>query len=144
MYHWFFLWRLNQKRVVQAIRAAEQRTSGELRVFVSHKKCPDPMAEAKAQFVKLGMHRTQLRNGLLIFVAPRSQTFALLADTGVHEQCQEQIWQQAAEKLSAALAAGQLTEGLVRTLQTMADILAQHFPREGPETNELPDEVVTG
>jgi uncharacterized membrane protein len=144
MYHWIFLWRLNQKRILQAIREAESRSSGEVRVFVSHKKCTDAMAEAQAQFVKLKMEVTQERNGVLLFVAPRSRSFAIYADCGIHALCAAHVWEDAAKKLSEALAADLLTQGIVDAIQSMAEVLEEHFPKQGGGANELPDEVMLG
>jgi uncharacterized membrane protein len=144
MYHWIFLWRLNQKRILQAIREAEQRSSGEIRVFVSHKKCSDPMVEAQAQFVKLNMHATQQRNSVLILVAPRTRTFAIYADSGIYAVCEPQVWEAAASKLSQALAADLLTQGIIEAVQSIAEVLAQRFPRQPGDSNELPDEVLVG
>jgi uncharacterized membrane protein len=144
MYHWWFLWQLKQKRIVAAIRAAELRSSGEIRVFVSHKRCPDAMAEARLQFAKLNMQKTELRNGVLIFLAPRSQSFAILGDEGVHQRCGIAFWEAAAEQLSNALKAGHLTSGIVAAVEACADQLALHFPRSKEDRNELPDDVIIG
>jgi uncharacterized membrane protein len=144
MYHWLFLWRLNQPRIVAAIRAAELRTSGEIRVFISHKKCADALAEARLQFEQLGMTRTAQQNGVLIFVAPRSRSLAIVGDKAVHERCGADFWQAAVQRLAAALAAKQLTLGILHAIEEVAEILAQHFPRTEGDQNELCDEVVLG
>jgi uncharacterized membrane protein len=87
MYHWWFLLRLNQRRVLRAIAEAEARTSGEVRIFISHKLIDDPLVEAQAQFDNLKMDATRERNGVLIFIAPRSRKFAVIGDKGIHERC---------------------------------------------------------
>jgi uncharacterized membrane protein len=144
MYYWLFLWRLKTSRIVAAIRAAELRTSGEIRVFISHKKCEDPLAEARLQFEKLKMHHTAQRNGVLLFVAPRSRSLAILGDKAVHELCGDTFWQHAADTLTTQLAAGKLTDGIVQAIQSIADVLTQHFPRQQGDKNELSDDVVLG
>jgi len=87
MNHWWFFFRLRQKDVVHAIQEGESRTSGEIRVFVSHLKVADVQAAAREQFEKLGMTATRERNGVLISVAPRSRVFAILGDEAIHAQC---------------------------------------------------------
>ncbi len=141
MNHWFFLFRLRQKEVVRAIAEAEMRTSGELRVFVTHRKCADARAAAEAQFDALGMTATRERNGVLIFVAPRSRTFAIIGDEGVHARCGEAFWCELAAGLSRAFKEGRLTEGLVGVIERAGELLAQHFPRGGDDRNELPDSI---
>ena len=143
MIHWWFLFRLNSKRVVAAIADAENRTSGEIRIFVSHKKWSDPMAAATAEFDKLGMAATAERNGVLLFIAPRSRNFAIIGDKGIHEKCGPAFWQELASSMSAAFKGGKLTDGLVQVVERTGTLLAEHFPRQVDDRNELPDEIVT-
>jgi uncharacterized membrane protein len=65
-----FLNQLRHDDIVAAIGAAERRTSGEIRVFVSHKSVADPVPAAQKAFVRLGMEKTREQNGVLIFLAP--------------------------------------------------------------------------
>jgi len=60
---------IEDARVVAAITAAERRTSGEVRVFVTQKKTEEPVAAAQKQFERMGMTQTAARNGVLIFLA---------------------------------------------------------------------------
>lgn len=143
MFHWWFIFRLDAKKLSAAIAEAESRTSGEIRIFITHKKCPDPMAAAAEQFDKLGMGATQERNGVLLFIAPRSRNFAILGDQGIHEKCGPEFWQQLAAAMSAAFKGGRLTEGLVQAVEKAGELLTQHFPRKEDDRNELPDEVAT-
>ena len=80
-----FLNQLRHDDIVAAIRNAEQKTSGEIRVFISHKNVDDPVAAAQSHFERLGMTKTHHRNGILIFVAPRARKFAVIGDTAVHQ-----------------------------------------------------------
>ncbi len=144
MIHWWFLFRLKTKQLVAAIAEAESRTSGEIRIYISHRKLSDPMAAAKEQFEKLGMTRTALRNGVLFYIAPRSRNFAILGDSGVHEKCGEIFWQELAALMSRHFKQGKLTEGLVQAVARAGDLLAEHFPHEPGDRNELPDDIVIG
>ena len=143
MNHWLFLFRLKQKRVMQAIAEAEARTSGEIRVYVTHRKCADAFEEARKKFQSLGMTGTKHRNGVLIFIAPRSTNFAVIGDKGVHDKCGETFWREVADAMSAELRAGRLTEALVHAVETTAALLAQHFPPDSGTGNELPDQIQT-
>ncbi|CAN5832002.1 TPM domain-containing protein [soil metagenome] len=142
MNHWFFLFRLRHKRVVQAIVEAESRTSGEIRVVVTHLKCPDPMLTAREHFEKLGMTQTRHRNGVLIFMAPRTRNFAVIGDEGVHEKCGEHFWLAVAAHMSAELREGRFTEALVHAVEESGELLARHFPPDTENRNELPDRVI--
>ncbi len=59
-----------EDRIIRAIQEAEKHTSGEIRVHLE-KDCRKPVLdEAVRVFHKLKMDKTELRNGVLIFVAP--------------------------------------------------------------------------
>jgi uncharacterized membrane protein len=138
-----FLDGLRHDEIVAAIREAEATTSGEIRVFVSRKERPDALAAAKRRFLKLGMDRTEERNAVLIYVAPRSRSFAVVGDTGVHAKCGETFWVEAARGMESRFRAGEFTEGIVETVRRAAGLLSRHFPRSPDDRNELPDGVVT-
>lgn len=137
-----FLNQLQHDEIVAGIRAAEQRTSGEIRVCVSHKTTDDPVAAARKEFVRLGMARTTQRNGVLIFVAPRSHRFAIIGDTAIHERCGDPFWQEVAAEMSGRFKRGEFTAGIVHAVQKAGELLAQHFPRKDDDRNELSDQVV--
>ena len=139
-----FLGRLDHDRIVRAIAAAEGKTSGEIRVFVQRGEIADPMAAARTQFAKLGMTRTRERNGVLIFVAPRAQKFAVIGDEGVHEKCGEAFWQQLIEAMQAHFKAENFTDAVVHAIEQTGELLAQHFPRWPNDRNELPNAVEEG
>jgi uncharacterized membrane protein len=132
---------VDHPRVVAAIAAAEARTSGEIRVFVSRESADDPVAAARQQFERLGMTQTAERNGVLIFLAPRSHTFAVIGDQGVHERCGEAFWRELADAMTKHFQAGDFTGGLVLGIERAGEILAAHFPRRPDDRNELPNEI---
>jgi uncharacterized membrane protein len=135
---------VDEPRVVAAIAAAELRTSGEVRVFISSRKIESPVDAAGEQFVRLGMDRTAARNGVLIYVAPASHTFAVVGDKGVHEKCGETFWRELADAMSARFKAGDFTGGLVLGIERAGELLARHFPRHPDDRNELPDSIEQG
>lgn len=134
---------LDNARVVAAIAAAERRTSGEIRVLFSRHKTDDAVAAAKRQFERLGMTATAERNGVLIFVAPRSRKFAVIGDTGVHEKCGDRFWTELAAAMSDRFKHADFTGGLVLGIERAGALLAEHFPRRPDDVNELPDDIAT-
>lgn len=141
MNHWWFLLRLKHKQVLRAITDAESVTSGEIRVCVSHRKSSEPLEDAREQFEKLGMSRTRERNGVLIFIAPRSRSFAIVGDEGIHAKCGDAFWNGLSSMLSTAFREERWTEGLIEAVKRAGELLAQHFPRQSDDRNELPDEI---
>jgi len=133
--------KIDHERVVAAIAAAESRTSGEIRVLVARKKAADAVTAARGHFERLGMTRTAARNGVLIFVAPRSRTFAVIGDTAIHEKCGDAFWRLLAAAMELHFKRGEFTEGLVHGIERAGALLAEHFPRQPDDKNELSDEI---
>jgi uncharacterized membrane protein len=138
-----FLGALDHERIVKAIQDAEARSRGEVRVHVSQKAVADAAGAAARQFETLGMTRTAERNGVLLFVAPVSQTFAVIGDEGIHARCGPDFWKDVAAAVEADFRASRFTDGIVKGVARVGDALATHFPRTGgaADANELPDEV---
>jgi uncharacterized membrane protein len=136
-----FLNALDDAKIVSAIAEAESRTSGEIRVYVSDKEISDAVKEAEKQFSRLGMHRTERQNGVLIFFAPKSQNFAVIGDAGIHRQCGEAFWQEVAVAMEESLKEQHFTDAILKAVGRVGHALAAHFPREKADRNELPDRI---
>jgi uncharacterized membrane protein len=140
-----FLSNLEHDRIVQAIREAESKTSGEIRVYLQRGKLnADPVIAAQKKFHQLRMHRTQERNAVLIFVAPRAHKFAVVGDKAIHEKCGEQFWQSIVEEMRAHLQNEKFSHALIEAIQEIGNVLAAHFPKTTTNPNELPDDLIEG
>lgn len=136
--------RLDEERLVAAIRAAEMRCSGEIRVHVVA-KCREEPAEAAARvFEQLGMRETSLRNGVLIYVAWKSHRFAVIGDVGIHEKVSGSFWLSVHDAMKDLFASGDLTRGIEAGIAMVAEKLALHFPRLENDQNELDDSISYG
>jgi uncharacterized membrane protein len=130
-------------RVEAAIRAAEAGSSGEIRVAISRFYFwGNVRRAAEAAFARLHMDRTRHRNAVLLFIAPRLRRFAVVGDVGIHGHVTPAFWNDLADDLAAAFRAGERTVGLERAVALIGERLAQHFPPELDDRNELPDVVV--
>jgi uncharacterized membrane protein len=128
-------------RIVQAIGAAERRTSGEIRVHVTKHSPKQLEARAERRFHLLGMTNTAERNGVLIYIAPKARRFRVLGDSGIHEKAGAEFWTEVAAAMEEHFRRGAFTEGVVRGVERVGELLAAHFPRRAEDRNELPDEV---
>lgn len=135
--------RIDEARIVAAIRAAEARGRGEIRVHITREAVGDAEAAAVEVFERLGMAATAERNGVLIYIAPRSHTFAVIADHGVHAHRPEGSWRGVADAMRDDFRAGRFTEGIVLGVERLGYVLGRAFPREAgrEDANELPDAV---
>jgi uncharacterized membrane protein len=136
--------KIDHDRVLAAIRSAEARTSGEIRVTIARHKVEDPVAAAQAYFNKMGMANSPHRNGILIFVSPRSRKFAVIGDSAVHVKCGDAFWSSLAEAMGGHFRSGDFTAGLVHGVERAGKLLAETFPRstsdpaaKAPEASEV-------
>ncbi len=138
-----FLDLIDEAAVLAAVREAESRTSGEVRVFVSRRRLRgrDAGERAAAEFHRLDMDTTEDRNAVLFYVVPRDSAFAVIGDEAVHTKCGQGFWTETARMVEKEFSAGRFTEGLVAGIGRAADLLAEHFPRRPDDRNELPDAI---
>ncbi len=137
-----FIKSLDHPRIETAIGAAEAQTSGEIRVVVHHRPIEDAVSFAQAEFFRLGMQKTRERNAVLLFVAPSSQSFAIIGDEGVHKKCGNEFWNELAAAMQSSFRREDYTGALVGAIERAGALLAEHFPRGPDDTNELPDRVI--
>ena len=138
-----FLHRLNHQRIIAAIKVAETKTSGEIRVFIDRGAVEeDALAFAEKKFVQLGMTKTAERNAILILVAPRTQKFAVVGDEGVHKHCGTEFWQEMVADMRVHFQQEEFTDAIVLAIERAGELLARHFPRRRDDRNELPDAPV--
>lgn len=120
---------LHHEDIVAAIQQAEKKTSGQIRVVVSHKHVETPVEAAQQEFLRLGMDKSPLRNGVLILVAPRAHKFAVIGDQAVHEKCGDEFWQKLAAAMTDYFRQSQFTAGIIHGVQQAGELLAEHFPK---------------
>ena len=136
-----------QDSVVSAIRNAEARTTGELRVFMEpHCTYMDAMDRAREVFTALAMEKTERRNAVLVYVAMKDQQFAIFGDQEIYTKAGgPHFWEAAAAILQQHLRADKVGEGLAACIEALGIALNAHFPYDpSVEKNELPDEIVFG
>jgi uncharacterized membrane protein len=138
-----FLSKLEHDRIVQAIRDAESKTSGQIRVFIQRGKVAvDPLVAAQKKFRRLGMHKTPERNAVLIFVAPRAHKFAVVGDKAIHEKCGEPFWQKLVDAMREHFRNEKFSHAVVEAIEEAGKALASHFPRTPTSSGQLPDSVI--
>lgn len=137
-----FLAQLDQQRIVAAIGEAEQQTSGEIRVHVQPKATGGELREvAERTFERLGMTKTALRNGVLLFIAAEEKRFVILGDRGIDEKVPAGFWDAIAARLADRFRAGAFTEGIAEAILAAGEQLRTYFPRSADDVDELPNEI---
>jgi putative membrane protein len=113
-----------------------------------HRIVPTSLADeatrkaALAQFMAHGVHLTENRTGVLIFVALADRRVEIVADAGINSKVDQSAWDELAREVVMAARGGVLADGLVTVVQRAGMLLAQHCPPAQLDRNELPDRVV--
>jgi uncharacterized membrane protein len=140
-----FLSKLEHDQIVAAIRDAESKTSGEIRVYIQRGKLKaDPLISAQEKFRRLRMDKTSERNAVLIFIAPRAHKFAVVGDKAIHEKCGEEFWERVVDGMREHFQKQNFSRAIVEGIAEVGKLLATHFARTAIPSNELPDEIVEG
>ncbi|HZH54844.1 MAG TPA: TPM domain-containing protein [Sphingobacteriaceae bacterium] len=134
----------DQAQILHAISLAENRTSGEIRIAVEKRVKGTAMERAAYFFNKLGMHKTSLQNGVLIYLAVEDHAFAIIGDQGIHRQVGSDFWEETKALMLPHFRAGNMAEGLVAGVEHVGEQLKELFPAADGDINELPDEIFYG
>jgi uncharacterized membrane protein len=132
--------------ILSAIRHCEQRTSGEIRVYIeSHNPYVNILERAAEIFYKLEMDETHHRNGVLIYIALQDHEVALFADEGIYRAVGQAYWENEVKEMIQYFKGNQLSDGIINSIHHIGEALHTHFPYIATEDkNELPDEIVFG
>ena len=136
----------DNERIVAAIRQAEQTTGGEIRIYVeSHCRFVDPVDRAIELFFGLKMEKTELRNGVLLYIALKDRQMAIYGDEGIHQKVGAAFWNREVEHILKEFNAAHFADGIVKIVTEVGNALHEHFPyNTTTDKNELPDEIVFG
>ena len=130
-----------QRRIADAITAAERHTTGEICVHVTPRCRGNVMKRAVKTFNRLHLYTTKRRNAVLIFIAYDDRKLAILGDTAINEAVPEGFWDGEVEELTNYLKAGRPVDGLCAIIARMGERLSEYFPGERDDENELSNEV---
>ncbi len=134
----------NKLQIASAIRVAETNTSGEIRVHIEKNCKEDVLDRAAYWFEQLGMHKTELRNGVLFYLAVEDHKFAILGDAGINQKVPSDFWEETKELVISRFKEGSYSEGLASGIIKAGEQLKQHFPFKSDDVNELSNEISFG
>jgi uncharacterized membrane protein len=130
-----------QQRIRTAIEEAEKHTSGQIRVCIE-KTCSEMVLDRAAKyFHQLDMHKTKLRNGVLIYVATVDRKFAIIGDAGINKVVPADFWDSTKEDMLQQFKYGNIVEGIITGLNIAGEHLQKFFPHELNEPNEMTDDI---
>lgn len=130
--------------IKQAIMNAELDTSGEIRVHIENTCNGDVMDRAAFVFEKLKMHKTKLRNGVLIYLAVKNRKFAIIGDKGINTVVPDNFWDDIKQQMLNHFRNGEFTKGITEAVRMTGKQLKDHFPYQSDDENELSDDISFG
>ena len=130
-------------RISETIRQAEDKTSGEIRVYVAKHCKGDPLETAHKVFHKLRMDKTKLRNGVLIYVSPSDHKTAIYADSGINEAAENPaFWQDALNEMLIFFKKDLIADGICAGIEKVKKLIKKGYPVSDNDLNELDNEVI--
>lgn len=133
-----------KEQITNAIKQAELETSGEIRVHIENHCKGDVLDRAATIFDKLGMVQTELRNGVLVYLAIDDRKLAILGDMGINAKVPEGFWDTIRDTMVGHFQDGRFTEGLSEGIAMAGTQLKTWFPRHSDDVNELSDDISFG
>ena len=133
------------QQIIDALKAAELRSGGEVRVHLENKCKPnDPVERAIQVFDLLKMSSTDNRNGVLFYMAIKDQKYAVIGDVGIDSKVPKGYWAFLRDRMQNYFIKKAYLEGLLDSIEDVTKHLEQHFPYPKGDTNELSDELSIG
>ena len=130
-----------KEAMVAAIQQAEKDTSGEIRVHIENRSKIKVLDRAADVFAELKMHKTALRNGVLIYVALLDHQLAILGDAGINTKVPSNFWDSIKNNMVEKFKQGLITEGICEAVIAAGEQLKTYFPHQADDVNELPDDI---
>ncbi|MFV0507072.1 MAG: TPM domain-containing protein [Bacteroidales bacterium] len=133
-----------QQQIVDAIKLAEQNTSGEIRIHIEKRCKGDALHEAVKNFGKLKMHKTTQRNGVLFYFAYEDRKFAIYGDEGINNKVPNDFWDKIKDDMQASFKRGNFLEAICQGIEAAGKQLKFYFPYDTDDQNELSDDISFG
>ncbi len=134
----------DRERIRLAVEQAESMTSGEIGVYIEDECKMEVLDRAAFVFAELNMHLTDLRNGVLIYLAVVDKKFAIIGDAGIHAKVGDDFWNKIKEKMAISFKESKFTDGLAHGILESGIALKNYFPHQIDDKNELPNDIIFG
>jgi len=107
--------------------------------FIKHARAREAAAR---EFLRRGLTRTRDKTGVLIYVAMGEHYAEILADAGIADRVDADLWRDIIRDLTGAIKEGRIADGLMGAVERSGAILAEHAPPRPGDEDELPNKVI--
>lgn len=128
--------------VEAVVKEAEKRTSAEIKVVVVRHCWDDIRRKAARVFRKFGLEGTEQRNCVLILLVVANREFLIYGDQGIHEKVGLDFWDDVRDRMRSKFAEDKFGEGICEGVRLVGEKLAEYFPYQVGDKDEISDEVV--
>jgi putative membrane protein len=90
-------------------------------------------------FVECGIYDTVDRTGVLLFISVLERRVELIADKGINTRVAPDTWDRIVSSLVRGIREKRTAQSIVRALEEIGVVLAEHVPRRPDDANELSD-----
>ena len=90
-------------------------------------------------FAQSGVYETKEHSGILIFVSYLEKQVRIVADSGIARKIPQDLWNIIADDLSLGIKSGKTKDGFIAAVEKCGELLAENFPAEKENPNELSD-----
>ena len=133
-------------RIERRIAEGERRHAAEVRVAIEAAldlrrvwKGDTSRDRALEVFGRLRVWDTEGNNGVLIHVLLADRSVEIVADRAAARAIAPESWRVLADAMTAAFRAGRFAEGVLEALERLEELLAQAFPAQSGNPDELPN-----
>lgn len=137
------------RAIAAAVKESEKAHDGELRFVVEGGldlpyllRGVSARQRATHLFSRLRVWDTRHASGVLIYVLLADRRVEILADRGIDAKVGQAVWQGICAGMEEAFRAGRFEDGALHGIREVSRVLAEHFPPQGDNPDELPDEPV--
>ena len=123
-----FLSEEDELEIIEAIKTAETNTSGEIRIHIEATSKKEAYERALDVFEELGIHKTEQRNGVLLYIAVTDQQFAICGDEGINNVVADDFWDSTRDVITEHFKKGNFKNGIVAGVLSTGIQLKQFFP----------------
>jgi len=136
-----FLTDTQMASLVEAIKLAEDQSSGEIRVHIDSTAEDNFAKKAFDIFRSLNMHLTKERNAVLLYINFEKHYLTIIGDEGIHKYVKQSFWDTMHDEITAEFARENYYQGLKDAILKTGYELKKYFPFEGENINELPNDI---
>ena len=129
-------------RVTTKIAAAESMTSAEIKLVIVKHCLTSIKRKALKIFKKHKLDQTGQRNCVLILVVTTNRQFLIYGDKGIHAKVGQDYWEEIEKSITMKFKENKMGDGLSTGIHLIGTKLAQYFPFQFDDVNEISNDVV--